>query len=355
MRKTGYLVLENGITLTGKLFGAEKEAMAEIAFTTDMVGYLGILTDPNYYGQIVVQTFPMIGNYGVISDAFEAKKPAVAAYVTREICDEPSNFRSEGTLEDFLKEMGVPGIFDVDTRYLTKLIRDNGTMNAAIVHDKKEIEKTVKALKALKTTADLKQATCEKAYTLGTGKRHVAVMDFGVQRSMLDKLVDLGLKVTVVPFDTKAEDILALKPDGILLSNGPGNPMDYPDVTEEIKKLKAAKIPLLGICLGHLLLAASQGGTVKKLKYGHHSGSQPVKELKTGNSYITKQNHAYAVDSLPKNAEKTFEHINDGTVAGIAYTDGPAFSVQFIPAKNGGPLDTLFVYDRFIALMGGKK
>ena len=355
MQKTGYLVLENGDVLEGKLFGAEKEAMAEMTFTTDMIGYLGILTDPNYQGQMVVQTFPMIGNYGVIPEVLESDKATLAAYVVREICAEPSNFRSIGILESFLKEQSIPGICDVDTRYLTKLIRDNGAMNAAIVHSNKETDKVVKALKEKKPQADLKAVSCKKAYTTGDGKHHVAVMDFGVEKSILDKLVDLGCKLTVLPYDAKAEEIIALKPDGILLSNGPGSPLDNEKVIEEVKKLKASGIPMLGICLGHLMLAASQGAEIEKLKYGHHSGSQPVKELKTGSGYITRQNHAYAVKDAPKNAEKTFEHINDDTLAGLEYSDSPAFSVQFIPAVNGGPLDTLFIYDRFIDLMGGKK
>ncbi len=358
MRKTGYLVLENGMVLSGKLFGAEKEIMAEMTFTTDMVGYLGTLSDPSYLGQMVVQTFPMIGNYGLIPEAFEAEKPALAAYVAREICQDPSNFRSIGNLEAFLKEKGIPGIMDVDTRYLTKLIRHHGAMNAAIVHAKpQDLDKLVGQLKALSFHPSVKEVTCKEAYTLGEGKCHVAVMDFGVKKSIIEKLVELGCRVTVVPCDTKAEAVLSLKPDGILLSNGPGDPNDNPAIIEEIKKLKASNVPMLGICLGHGLLAASQGAKMEKLKYGHRGAGQPAKELKTGRSFMTAQNHSYAVsmDALPKNAVATFAHINDFTCEGLEYTDGPAFSVQFIPAVNGGPLDTMFVYNRFIATMGGNK
>lgn len=358
MRKTGYLVLQNGQLFEGKLFGAQKEVMAEIVFNTSMVGYLCTITDPSYLGEMVVQTFPMIGNYGLIEKDFEAKKPALAAYIVREICEEPSNFRSEGKLEDYLLREGIPGMCDIDTRQLTKLIRDNGVMNAAILHEKpKDLTPVVKALNAMSFHPKIKEVSIKEKCEGTTEGYHVVLMDFGAKKSIQGKMEKKGCKVTCVPCDTKAEDILALKPDGILLSNGPGDPNDNKAIIDEVKKLKASAVPMLGICMGHQLLALSQGGKAHKLTYGHRGANQPVKDLKTGRGYMTAQNHGFtiAVDALPKNAEMSFININDGTCEGLNYTDTPAFSVQFHPEASGGPLDTEFLFDRFIDMMGGKK
>lgn len=358
MRKTGYLVLENGKVFKGERFGADKETMAEIVFTTGMTGYLCTLSDPSYNGQMVVQTFPMIGNYGVIPSDFESNRFALAAYIVREICETPSNFRAEGTLDDLLKKEGIPGISDIDTRALTKILRSSGVMNAAILNElPTNLNEVLDKLKALPFHPAVKEVTCDASSTHGDGDRHVVMMDFGAKKSIVDKLVNRGCKVTLVPSDTKAEVILAMKPDGVLLSNGPGDPQDNPDIIETIKRLKAASVPIFGICLGHQLMALSQGAKTTKLKYGHRGANQPAKDLKTGKSYMTSQNHGFTIelDHLPENARLRFVNGNDGTCEGLDYLDSPAFSVQFHPEASGGPLDTMFLFDRFIDMMGGKK
>lgn len=356
MRKTGYLVLQNGRVFEGKLIGAEKQVMAEIVFTTGMTGYLCTLSDPSYLGQMVVQTFPMIGNYGLIPAEFEAAKPALRAYIVREICETPNNFRCEGTLEDYLRREGIPGLCDVDTRALTKILRSSGVMNAALLHDMPEdMDAVIKELNALPFHPNVSEVSLKAPEAMGEGKYHVVLMDFGMKGSIREKLMERGCKVTAVPGDTTAEAILAMKPDGIMLSNGPGDPSDNVEIIAQIGKLKASGVPLFGICLGHQLLALSQGAKTEKLKYGHRGANQPAKDIKTGHSYMTSQNHGFTicVDTLPKNAQLRFVNVNDGTCEGLDYADSPAFSVQFHPEASGGPLDTMYLFDRFIDLMGG--
>ena len=353
-----YLVLENGQIFEGKSFGAEGEITGEIVFSTAMTGYLETITDPSYFGQIVVQTFPLIGNYGVIPSDFESDRPYLKAYVVREWCQEPSNFRCEGNLDTFLKDMNVIGLYDIDTRQLTKIIRDYGVMNAKITKSIDNIDEIIKELKGYKIVDAVKGATCKEMKVFNeNGEKHVVLMDFGEKANIQRELIKRGCKVTVVPSYTKASEILAMNPDGIMLSNGPGDPAENVEVIEEIKALVESKTPIFGICLGHQLTALSQGATTSKLKYGHRGGNQPVKETATGRVYITSQNHGYAVnaDSLPENAELSWVNVNDGTCEGVSYKNAPVYTVQFHPEACGGPQDTMFLFDKFINVMGGTK
>ncbi len=355
----GYLLLENGQLFEGKTFGTVKEASGELVFTTNMTGYLETLTDPSYYGQMVVQTFPMIGNYGVIPEDFESKAPRLSAYIVREWCKVPSNFRCQGTLDELLKKVDVPGLYDLDTRALTKVIRQKGVMNAMLLHEKPDnIQTLVQSMKAWAAprVEDVTCLTVEKE-SPEKPEHRVVLMDFGAKGSIGKNLVARGCEVVTVPSSFAAEEVLALKPDGVMLSNGPGDPKDNVTVISELQKLCGKKVPIFGICLGHQLLALARGGQTEKLKYGHRGGNQPVKDLQTGQMYMSSQNHGYAVslDHLPGGSRMRFENGNDFTCEGIDYLDIPAFSVQFHPEAACGPLDTRFLFDRFIALMGGTK
>ena len=349
-----YLILENGMVFEGNSFGAEGEAVGEIVFTTSMTGYLETLTDPSYYGQIVVQTFPLIGNYGVISEDFESSRPHVKAYIVRQWCQEPSNFRCEGDLDIFLRKNGIVGLYGIDTRRLTRIVREHGVMNGKILTSCDG--KVPDEVKNYKIIDAVKNTTCDKEEVFkpeGEAKRRVVLYDFGAKANICRSLVNRGCEVTVVPAYTTAERVAELAPDGIMLSNGPGDPAENTDIIAELQKLSKQKIPTFGICLGHQLYALAHGARTEKLKYGHRGANQPCKELATGRVYITSQNHGYAVvnDSLPSGAEVSFINANDGTCEGICYTDEPAFSVQFHPEACGGPLDTNFLFDRFVELM----
>ena len=354
-----YLILENGTIFEGKSFGAEMSdersgAVGEIVFTTSMTGYLETLTDPSYYGQIVVQTFPLIGNYGVIPEDFESSRPHVRAYIVRDECQEPSNFRCEGDLDTFLKQNGIIGLCGIDTRALTKIVREYGVMNGKIVREGAGF--SFSELKSYEITDAVKNTTCDKETVFkpeGEAKRRIALYDFGAKRNICRELVKRGCEVTVVPAYTKAERIAELAPDGIMLSNGPGDPAENKEIIAELKKLCEMKIPTFGICLGHQLLALSQGAKTEKLKYGHRGANQPCKDTRTGRVYITSQNHGYAVitDTLPAGARASFLNANDGTCEGVEYDYMPAYSVQFHPEACGGPLDTGFLFDRFTDLI----
>lgn len=356
MPKEVYLALENGTVFRGESFGAESEVTGEVVFTTAMTGYLETLTDPSYYGQIVTQTFPLIGNYGVIPEDFESDKVALKGYIVGEWCQEPSNFRSEGTLDTFLKSKGIVGVSGIDTRALTKLIREKGTMNAKIVYSEADIPAGVEAAKGHHISDAVRNASISETvvYEPEQEQRHVVLWDFGAKRNIVRELVKRGCKVTCVPSDTTAEEIKALRPDGIMLSNGPGDPADNPGIIEELKKLCEEKLPTFGICMGHQLLALSQGASSHKLHYGHRGENQPAKDLETGRVYITSQNHGYALDSstLPSTAKLRFVNANDNTCEGVDYLDMPAFTVQFHPEGAGGPMDTEFLFDRFIDMIG---
>lgn len=359
MEKKVYLVLENGQFFEGNAFGAEGEITGEIVFATAMTGYLETLTDPSYYGQIVVQTFPLIGNYGVIPADFESAHSHVKAYIVREWCQEPSNFRSEGNLDTFLKEQNVIGLCNIDTRQLTRIIREYGVMNARIVTSIENLDSIVAELKQYRVADAVKNTTCQEITTIKPedAKYKVVLMDFGAKKHIHQELEKRGCEVMIVPAHTTYEQIMEMKPDGIMLSNGPGDPAENTEVIEELKKLLATKIPIFGICLGHQLVALATGAKTLKLKYGHRGANQPVKDLVTGNVYITSQNHGYAVDSntLSEGCSVRFINANDNTCEGIDYQEIPVFTVQFHPEANGGPRDTMFLFDRFITLMGGNK
>ncbi len=355
MCKKAYLILENANVFEGVSFGSQKEVTGELVFTTAMTGYLETLTDPSYFGQVVIQTFPLIGNYGVITSDFESKKPALKAYIVKNWCQEPSNFRCEGDLDTFLKDCDIPGLYNIDTRALTRIVREYGVMNCKIVYSLDNLENDLKEINAYKVVDAVKSVTSNEneLFSAEDGKYNVVLWDFGAKDNIRRELVKAGCNVTVVPSSTTADEIIALNPDGIMLSNGPGDPQENKEVIKELQKLCANKIPTFGICLGHQLLAISQGATTEKLKYGHRGANQPAKEVETGRVYITSQNHGYAVvaSSLPSNAKESYVNANDQTCEGVEYTDMPAFSVQFHPEACGGPLDTSFLFEKFINMM----
>ncbi|NLK39920.1 MAG: glutamine-hydrolyzing carbamoyl-phosphate synthase small subunit [Clostridiales bacterium] len=357
-----FLILENGAVFGGKSIGARAEVTGEVVFTTGMTGYMETLTDPSYYGQIVVQTFPQIGNYGLISEDAESRHPRLKAYVVYDLCDEPSNFRCEGKLEDYLKTHGIVGISGADTRSITKLVREHGVMNGRISYVPYLSENELAALKQHKITKAAEAVSCTQAYTCKSkdAQFKVALIDYGAKRAISRCLCERGCEVIVLPASTTAEEILALNPDGILLSNGPGNPADNTECIEQLRHLIKHRIPTFGICLGHQLLALTMGAKTEKLKYGHRGTNQPVEDIKTGKLYITSQNHGYAVinNSIPTSSDMqvSFINANDKTCEGIDYPAYNAFTVQFHPEAAAGPHDTRFLFDRFIGLMKeGKK
>lgn len=352
-----YICLENGDVFKGYSFGADGEVIGELVFTTGMCGYIETLTDPSYYGQIVMQTFPLIGNYGIIPDDFESKKPYLSAYIVREKCDNPSNFRCNETLDKYLKDNGIVGVYGVDTREITKTIRESGVMNAIITSNPNSVD--MEKVKQYKVTKAVKSVSTDKPalFPSEEHKYNVVLLDFGAKKNIIRELNKRGCNVAVMPYDTKAEDILKLGVDGIMLSNGPGDPAENTEVVEELKKL-IGKVPIFGICLGHQLLALAMGGETTKLKYGHRGVNQPVKNLATGRTYISSQNHGYAVISesvTDKGGEISYINANDNTCEGVDYLDKLAFSVQFHPEACSGPHDTRFIFDKFINMMGGNK
>ncbi len=354
-----YLILENGTYFEGKSFGAQKETTGELVFTTAMTGYLETLTDPSYYGQVVIQTFPLIGNYGVIPADFESAAPALKAYIVRNWCQAPSNFRCEGDLDTFLKSADIPGLYDIDTRALTRIVREYGVMNCKLTYTLDNLEKDIEEIKPYKVEKAVSSTSIseKEVFKAENPVCDVVLIDYGAKHNIGRELVKRGCNLTVVPYNTSAEEILALDPDGIMLSNGPGDPTENVEAIAALKELCTHKIPTFGICLGHQLLALSQGAKTEKLHYGHRGANQPAKELKTDRVYITSQNHGYAVvnDSVPENAEVSFVNGNDGTCEGVTYKDMPAFSVQFHPEACGGPKDTAFLFDRFVEMIKENK
>ena len=360
MEHARYLILENGQVFKGRSFGASGQVIGEIVFTTSMTGYLETLTDPSYYGQMVVQTFPLIGNYGVISADFEGETPALKAYIVRTWCQKPSNFRSEEDLDTFLLRKNVVGLWDIDTRALVKIIREYGVMNAILTDELEAGEAAMKQVKAYQIQDAVAAVTCKQARTIPAedAKKTVVLWDFGAKRNIARELNLRGCDVVHLPAGAKAEELLSCKPDGIMLSNGPGDPAENTGIIAELSRILKADIPVFGICLGHQLLALAKGGRTMKLKYGHRGANQPVLETATGKVYITSQNHGYAVcldESLPGQARASFVNLNDQTCEGIDYLDIPAFSVQFHPEACGGPLDTRYLFDRFIDLMDAQR
>ena len=352
--KRAYLVLSNGAVFEGRRIGAEGESVGELVFTTGMTGYLETLTDPSYCGQIVMQTFPLIGNYGVITPDYEGET-AVKGYVVRELCDYPSNFRSEYELEKFLKDRGIPGIAGVDTREITRMIREEGVMNAMICDEPPASLEEIAAYSVKNAVASVSCREPEVFPAEGELRFRVALMDYGAKRNIVRSLQKRGCEVTAFPQNAKAEDVLAINPDGIMLSNGPGDPEENVAAIAELKKL-IGKVPVFGICLGHQLTALAMGGKTVKLKYGHRGANQPVKDLIGGRTYITSQNHGYAVvsESLKGIGTETFINANDQSCEGMEYPGKNCFTVQFHPEACGGPRDTGFLFDRFISMMGGE-
>lgn len=351
-----YICLANGDIFEGKSFGAKGEVLGELVFTTGMGGYIETLTDPSYYGQIVMQTFPLIGNYGFIEEDRESEKSAVSAYIVREYCKEPSNFRCGYTLEKYLENNNIVGVYDVDTREITKTIREYGVMNAVITDDPDKVD--MEKLKAYRVTDAVKSVSCTKPYMSASDehKYNVVLIDYGTKKNIVRELNKRGCNVAVVPHDTKAQDILALDPDGIMLSNGPGDPEENTEAISELAKLVGKK-PIFAICLGHQLLALALGASTTKLKYGHRGVNQPVKNLETGRTFISSQNHGYAVvnESVENIGGKiSYINANDGTCEGVDYPDKSVFSVQFHPEACSGPHDTRFIFDKFTDMMGGK-
>lgn len=348
-----YLLLENGSVFTGEAFGAPGNVVAEIVFNTAMTGYIETLTDKSYTGQAVVQTFPLIGNYGVIPEDAESDSVSVSAYIVREHCRGPSNFRSCGDLDSYLKNSGIIGLCGIDTRALTRILREYGTMNGAITDAPDAV--SMEEIKSYRIVNPVAQVSTKTPRKIGDGGKYkIALLDFGVKENILRSLVKRDCEVTILPHNIKAEEILALSPDGLFLTNGPGDPTDNVETIETLKALLPHRIPTMGICLGHQLLALAHGFKTEKLKYGHRGANHPVKDQKSGRVYISSQNHGYAVvrSSLdPDIAEELYVNGNDGTNEGLRYKNIPAFSVQFHPEACGGPQDTGFLFDEFIAML----
>lgn len=388
-----FLILEDGTVFEGKHIGADKEIISEIVFNTSMAGYLEVLTDPSYAGQAVCMTYPLIGNYGICKEDMESARPWPDGFIVRELSRIPSNFRSDITIQEFLEEHGVPGIAGIDTRALTKILRRMGTMNGMITtNEQYQIDEVLPRLKAYTTGKVVEKVTCEKPYTIkgatslaqngplsgsarfdadtyaagkkelrpslvkelnGLGKR-VALLDLGTKDNIAHSLAMRGCDVTVYPALTTAEEILRDKPDGIMLSNGPGDPKECGSIIAQIKKLYDSDLPIFAICLGHQLMALATGADTFKMKYGHRGGNHPVKDLETGRVYISSQNHGYVVD-MDKLDERiavpAFVNVNDGTCEGLSYTGKNIFTVQYHPEACCGPQDSGYLFDRFIAMM----
>ena len=365
-----FLILADGTVFEGKSIGARGKTIGETVFTTGMTGYLETLTDPSYFGQIVTQTFPLIGNYGVIPSDAESMQSWVRGYIVREICDLPNNFRCQKTLDEYLKEQNIVGICGIDTRALTKKLRESGVMNGMLLSGNEAnafsdevLINYIEEIKQYKIRLAVESVSISKKDITNSNNleknksnnqvKKVVLWDFGAKANIARELCKRGCEIITVPYDTSAKDIIDINPDGIMLSNGPGDPSDNTKIIQEIAKLCESNIPIFGICLGHQLLALARGAATSKLKYGHRGGNHPVKNLETGRVYITSQNHGYAVEaqSLPSFAKMSFMNVNDGTCEGVKYCDIPAFSVQFHPEACGGPKDTNFLFDDFIKLM----
>lgn len=354
----GKLILEDGTVFHGKLLNNIK-ATGEVVFNTGMTGYQESLTDPSYCRQILTLTYPMVGNYGIADLFMQSRKSFVNGFVIGELCEMGSNWHYETSLADFLTKQGVPCLYDVDTRAVTRKIRSAGTMKGIIVSED-AAQTEIDELFAVPIKKDVvMEVTTPETYTMeaeSSDAPHVVAMDFGVKQNILKSLHDLGCKLTVVPAHTTAEEVMTLQPDGIFLSNGPGDPADVPEIVAEIKKLIGKK-PIFGICLGHQLLARSLGAKTYKLKFGHRGCNQPVKNLLTGRVQISSQNHGYAVDEeslkdLP--LEVTHINVNDGTVEGMRHKDLPIFSVQYHPEASPGPDDNMYLFDQFWTMLKGE-
>lgn len=356
-----FLILEDGHVFSGTSIGSGKEIISEIVFNTSMTGYLEVLTDPSYAGQAVCMTYPLIGNYGICYEDTESLRPWPDGYIVRELSRMPSNFRSEDTIQNFLKRFDIPGIAGIDTRALTRILREKGTMNGMITTNADyDLEEIIPKLKAYTTGKVVEKVTCSEKHVLdavGETKKKVALLDLGAKNNIAKSLSKRGCEVTIYPASTKAEEILAAQPDGIMLSNGPGDPKECTEIIKEIRKLYESDMPIFAICLGHQLMALATGADTHKMKYGHRGGNHPVKDLETGRVYISSQNHGYVVDTDhldPQIAVPAFVNVNDGTNEGLKYTGKNIFTVQFHPEACPGPQDSGYLFDRFIKMMGGE-
>ena len=350
-----FLILEDGTVFTGTSIGSKKEIISEIVFNTSMTGYLEVLTDPSYAGQAVCMTYPLIGNYGICYEDQESLRPWPDGYIVRELSRIPSNFRSEDTIQNFLKRYDIPGIAGIDTRALTKILREKGTMNGMITtNENYNLEEILPKLHAYNTGKVVEKVTCEEKTVLKGKGPKVALMDFGAKQNIAKSLHDRGCQVTIYPASTKAEEILKDNPDGIMLSNGPGDPKECTAIIEEVRKLYESQVPIFAICLGHQLMALATGADTKKMKYGHRGGNHPVKDLETGRVYISSQNHGYVVDTETLNPEiavPALENVNDKTNEGLKYVGKNIFTVQFHPEACPGPQDSGYLFDRFLKMM----
>ncbi|MDR2823007.1 MAG: carbamoyl phosphate synthase small subunit [Mycoplasmataceae bacterium] len=353
----GYLVLENGMIFSGERIGYQCDKIFEVVFNTSMSGYIEVLTDPSYTGQGIVFTYPLIGNYGVMREDVESAKIWVSAIFVHELADFASNFRKGINLNDFLIEHKIPGLQNVNTRALTKILRETGVMMGKICDDATDAEKIVTEIKQYHPTLPVDLVTTKSIQTIGNGKYHIALLDFGVKGNIVKSLLSRDTKITLFPSESSYEDIMKIKPHGIVLSNGPGDPKDNVKAIQTIKKLYESSTPILGICLGHQLLALATGADTKKLKYGHRGPNHPVKDLQSNRIYISSQNHGYYIDEStldPKVSYVTFRNVNDKTVEGLKYHNKQIATVQFHPEACAGPLDTNYLFDDFINILKGE-
>ena len=361
-----FLILEDGTVYEGRSIGRQKEIISEIVFNTSMTGYEEVLTDPSYTGQAVVMTYPLIGNYGVCEADMQSGKPHADAFIVRDISRLASSWRAENTLQNFLTRHSIGGIAGIDTRDLTRRLRDHGTMNGCIttaLYEGEALSELIRKMKAYRVSGAVERASVReiRRYVGARGaaednpvRKRVALLDAGTKAGIVQSLTARGFDVTVYPSFSSAEEILADQPDGIMISNGPGDPADNTDMIREIRKLALSGLPIFAICLGHQLMALAMGGSTYKLKFGHRGANHPVKDLRTGRVYITSQNHGYAVDesSIPEDiAVPAFRNLNDGTNEGFLYKDRNILTVQFHPEASPGPCDSGFLFDEFAEMM----
>ena len=351
------IILEDGQEYYGYGFGAKQEKVCEIVFNTSMVGYQEILSDPSYTDQAVVMTYPLIGNYGMADDDYERDTPTLGALIVREYNDEPSNFRSTATLSKIMEKFGIPGIYGIDTRKLTRSIRDFGSRKMLITDISTPLEKGLNILKSIDIPTDaVSRVSCKKIMisNIENPQYHVVAIDCGMKMNIVRSLNQKGCKVTIVPWNTTAKAIMALDPDGVFISNGPGDPVDVPETIQTIKDL-IGQCPIFGICLGHQIISLAYGAKTYKLKFGHRGGNHPVRNLENNKIEITSQNHSYAVDvNSLKDTDLTITHINllDHTIEGVKCAKDKVFSVQYHPESAPGPQDSAYLFDRFIEMMG---
>ena len=369
--RKAYLILEDGTVFEGTGIGACKNVISEIVFNTSMAGYLEVLTDPSYAGQAVAMTYPLIGNYGICYEDMESRRPWPDGFIVRELSRLPGNFRSEDTVQHFLETHGIPGICGIDTRALTRILREKGTMNGMITGDEAvaaKPEEVLADIRAYSPRGVVERVSRKEKMVLVDGSvynghsnsgrngsgYHVALLDFGAKDNIARSLLQRGCQVTVYPAYTKAEEVIRDAPDGIMLSNGPGDPKECVEIIEELKKLYETDIPIFAICLGHQLMALAAGGDTYKMKYGHRGANHPVKDLATGRVYISSQNHGYVVDAEKMDsrvAVPAFVNVNDGTNEGLSYVGKNIFTVQFHPEACPGPRDSACLFDRFMKMM----